>query len=433
MLSASVYNTPPYKRSRNAYRLFCMLDYFIALLVSDVYLFKLLTYVGLSDSQIGIVSSLTTIACLFQLTSIGFVRRIRRVKRWVVASCIASQLVFILLYALAFVPMSTAAKTVLAFAGILLGYFFNYAVTSILFQWANAYVDPHQRATYSAEKEMMSLLGGMIFTFALGVAMDRFELADRISGAFLLIIGLGMMICAISLVTLLRIDGRLACRAETPESRPQPLREVIGSLRRNRGFIQMVVLSVLWSCSQYMTIGFLGSYKSRELMLSVGVIQLINIAGNLCRLAISRPFGRYADRTSYARCIEIALYIAAVGFLTVCFSTPADRWLIVAFSVLNAVSQAGVSQNLLNIVYDYVPQEYFVQASSIKNCIGGICGFAASLCGSAILKYVQQNGNVVLGIPVYGQQILALISFVLTVLTALYIRFVMGKNRPVQA
>jgi predicted MFS family arabinose efflux permease len=433
MLSASVYDTPTYKRSRSAYRLFCMLDYFIALLVSDVYLFKLLTCVGLSDSQIGIVSSLITVACLFQLTSIGFVRRIRRVRRWVVASCIASQMVFILLYALSFVPMSTTAKTALAFAGILLGYFFNYAVTSILFQWANAYVDPRRRATYSAEKEMMSLLGGMIFTFARGVAMDRFELADRLGDAFLLIIGLGMLICAASLVTLLRIDGGLACRPDAEGAQPQSFRAVFAGLRHNRGFMRIVVLSVLWSCSQYMTIGFLGSYKSRELMLSVSVVQLINIAGNLCRLAVSRPFGRYADRPSYVRGIELALYVSAVGFLALCFSTPADRWLIVVFSVLNAVSQAGVSQNLLNVVYDYVPPEYFVQASSIKNSIGGICGFGASLIGSAILSGVQQRHNVILGIPVYGQQVLALISFVLTVLTALYIRFAMRAGKPAAA
>lgn len=424
--SAAIYDTPVYKRSRNAYRVFCMLDYFIALLVSDVYLFKLLTYMGLNDSKIGIVSSLTTIACLFQLASIGFVRRIRHVKRWVIASCIASQLVFILLYALAFVPLHTQVKTVLAFAGILLGYFFNYAVTSILFKWANSYVDPHKRATYSAEKEMMSLLGGMIFTFLLGVVMDRFELKGMLSGAFAVIIGLGMIICAVSLFTLMRIDGRLS--REQAEQQTQSMGTVIKNLLHNHGFRQMIILNVLWSCAQYITIGFLGSYKSKELMLSVGVVQIINIAGNLFRLFLSRPFGRYADRTSYARCMELALYIAAAGFLMVCVSTPATRWFIVLFTILNAISQAGVSQNMFNIVYDYVPNEYFIQASSIKNCIGGVCGFAASLAGSAILSYVQQNGNTILGIPVYGQQALAFLSGVLTLLTALYVRISLRKR-----
>ena len=37
-----------------------MLDYFVSILVSDVYLFKLLSYTGLSDGNIGLIASLGT-------------------------------------------------------------------------------------------------------------------------------------------------------------------------------------------------------------------------------------------------------------------------------------------------------------------------------------------------------------------------------------
>ena len=48
---------------------------------------------------------------------------------------------------------------------------------------------------------------------------------------------------------------------------------------------------------------------------------------------------------------------------------------------------------------------------------------AASLVGGKILSAVQANGNMVLGIPVYGQQILSGISLVILCLGMLFRRF----------
>ena len=45
-------------------------EYFIAILVSDAYLAKLLTHIGLDDSLIGIIASLISAAFLFQLTAV---------------------------------------------------------------------------------------------------------------------------------------------------------------------------------------------------------------------------------------------------------------------------------------------------------------------------------------------------------------------------
>ena len=75
-----------------------MLDYFVSILVSDVYLFKLLSYTGLSDGNIGLIASLGTFSSFFQLASIWLVRRIRNVKKWVITFCLSYQLILISLY-----------------------------------------------------------------------------------------------------------------------------------------------------------------------------------------------------------------------------------------------------------------------------------------------------------------------------------------------
>ena len=69
------------------------------------------------------------------------------------------------------------------------------------------------------------------------------------------------------------------------------------------------------------------------------------------------------------------------------------------------------------------------QALALKTCIGGIFGFGASLLGSRILHLVQESGNRVFGIPLYGQQLLSAISFLLIVVLIVYVKRVIEKQK----
>ena len=81
----------------------------------------------------------------------------------------------------------------------------------------------------------------------------------------------------------------------------------------------------------------------------------------------------------------LALCITAAGFALNIFAAPGAWFFAVLYTVLYAVGQAGLSQNMVNMAFNYVPADYFVHATAIKNSIGGICGFTASLLGGWLL------------------------------------------------
>ena len=68
------FNTTQYKRSRGAYMAQCTVEYFITLLVTDAFLTKLLTHIGISDYLVGIISSFISMAFVIQLAAIFLVR-----------------------------------------------------------------------------------------------------------------------------------------------------------------------------------------------------------------------------------------------------------------------------------------------------------------------------------------------------------------------
>ena len=422
-----IYASEAYRRSRNAYRMECTFEYFVSLLVADAFLAKLLSSLGMSDGLIGIISSLVTLAFLFQLLSVFVADRITNTKRFVILFHSLSQVFFMSLYLIPFLPFAKEYKHVLVVACVLLAYFGNYFVTLILFKWGNSFVDPHKRGAFSAGKEMISLASGVVMTIALALIMGAFEKANNLKGGFLFAAISILIFSACDFICLLLIKNEMKAPAEQKKKIPLP--DVMKNTLGNRNFRNVIYLTILWNVASYITVGFLGIYRVSELAFSVLTVQIINMIGNAGRFAISRPFGRFSDKHSYARGIELALILAAIGFAFMIFTSPTTRWLVVGYTLFHYMSMAGLNQNLLNITYSYVDSRYFVQASAIKNSIGGICGFGASLLGSRILTAIQKNGNTVFGFHLYGQQFLCIITLILLVIALFFTHFVIAKQK----
>ena len=146
----------------------------------------------------------------------------------------------------------------------------------------------------------------------------------------------------------------------------------------------------------------------------------------------SKPFGKYTEKRTFAKGIELGLIIAAVAMFINVFTTPQTSFCIIIYTVLYNICLAGVSGNITNITYSYVDSSYFAEASAIKNSIGGLCGFGASLLGGVILDAVQNNQAAIadlVGFQIYGQQVLSAISFVMLIVTILFTHFVVSKQR----
>lgn len=427
MTEQNLFDSSAYRRSRWAYTFECAFEYFISLMVADAFLATLLTAMGLSDAVIGVISSLISLAFLFQLFSILVVQHIRSIKLVAVPIHCISQLFFLVLYLLPFFNIPQQFRTAIVVGCLLIAYFGNYLVTSVIFNWGNSYVNPVGRANFAATKEIISLISGVIVSLSMGWAFDSFIAADNINGGFLFIATMMLLMNIGDFICLMLMKNRKTEKKDAEKA--EPFWRVVRMLFSNKSFVYSVVLHAMWSISVYMTIGFMGTYKTKELLLSVGAVQIINIVACLARALVSKPIAHFADKRSYAKGIELGMTIAAIGYLVNIFTTPNMWWLVILYTILYHVACAGTSQNMMNMVYSYVDSKYFVQASAIKYSVSGLCGFGASMLGSRILSAVQSSGNTFLGILLYGQQLLSAISLVIVIVAILFVKFVLEKQK----
>ena len=428
----NAYTAPGYARTRWAYTIECAFEYFIALLVANPFLTSLLTYLELDDATVGIIQSIISVAFLFQLASLLVVQRIANVKRVAATVHTVGQLFFLFLYLIPFLPLPEHYRATVVIGCLLVGYFGNYLVTSIIFRWGNSYVDPSHRARFAGTKEMISLVSGFAVTMVMGWVYDRFE--KDVETAFLITAIVMAVVCGLDLLCLLLMKNRVTA----PPKREDvlPFRQVVRVLFTNRSFVYVLIASILWQCAHYFLLGFMGTYELGELALGVGLAQIIKNSGVLARFALTRPIARYTDKKGYAKGLSLGITIAAAGFLVNIFTMPGLWWLIIIYTVLNGIANAGIGQNFLNISYSYVEEQYFVQASAIRNSVSGVFGFFAALAGGEILKAVQAvnpeaGGIEMFGTVIYGQQILSAISFVFAVAALLFIHFVLEKQKTI--
>lgn len=411
-----------YKSSRIFYILEAALEYFISILVTGAYLAKLTEEIGLSDSLTGILSAFTSLGCGFQLFAI-FLANKRPVKRWVTILHIINQLFFALVYLVPFINVSQSTKIVFFIVFLLLGHAINNVVNSPKINWFMSLVDNDKRGRFTANKEIVSLISGIVFSFFTGIMIDHYQATNNNLGAF--------VFCGIGIFGLMVLHSlTLIFSKEKPieEKEKSATEKLLGKLVKDKTLFKVVLVSVLWNVAHFSATPFYGSYQNKELGFSMTFISVLSMAYAVCRSLFSKPLGNYADKHSFTKMLNICFIIAMVAFSINVFTTPANgKFLYTIYYMLYAISMAGINSSTINLIYDYVDKEKRVGALAISSTFSGIAGFLTTLAVSPLISYIQSNGNTLFGLNVYAQQVASLISVVLIGILLIYLNTVVKK------
>ena len=413
----------PYRKSRVLYIIEATVEYFIATMIAGAFLAKVTDAIGMSDAQTGIVSSFVSLGLGFQLISI-LLARFTPVKRWVTALNILNQILFSLIYAVPFFPLPGPAKIAVFVLLLLGGELLANVAISPKTNWFMSLVPDKQRGRFTANKEIASLMGGMVFSFAMGAANDHFHAIGRSDIAFMIC---GFTIFALALTHTLT----LIFSKEKPVPRQSlAIGKQLSALVRDKNLWLVIVVISLYKISQYAVTPFLGTYQNKELGFSLTVVSALGALYSVVRSLCSRPIGRLADKTSFSKMLQLCFLLEALAYLALVFTGGAfGQAAFVVYKVLNAISMAGINSGSLNLVYDYVAPDRRVGALALQNTVAGAAGFLSTLGASAIVDHIQASGNLVFGIPMYAQQALSLFSALICLVIVAYLHGVVGRSQ----
>lgn len=402
-------------------------EYLISILVADMYLARLTKALGIGDNITGILSSVISLGCLFQL--VATLLRKGRSKPLVIGLSILNQLLFMFLYIIPLTDWDRGVRQGIFIATIVLAYFFYNVAHPKKINWFMSLVDDGKRGRFTAKKEVISLILGVAFNFAMGALIEKFEANGNVRGAFIVcgVAIFGFMILH-TLTMILTVEKEQPKKEETLE---KPLKSGMFESLKDKNVLRVTLVFCLWQISNACASPFYGAYKENDLGFdAVFGVAILGAIYAVARSVFSFVWGKYADKYSFASMLQICFTIAGIAFLVNSFCRPENgRVVYPIYYTLNAIAMGGINSALINLCYDYVTPEKRTDALAVSLAISGVCGFLTTLAVSPIVSAVQANSNIVFGMNIYAQQLLSVLAFVMTMLTMLYVTLSMVKKK----
>lgn len=409
------------QRSQLMYTLEAALEYFISILVGGSFLATLTKELGFSDSLTSILSSVISLGCLFQLLSLSIRRS--AVKGLVLILSIINQALFMLLYVVPLTSFSRQIKTVLFIVLIFSAYLIYYIAHPKKISWLMSLVESDRRGRFTANKEMVSLISGMVFSFGMGAVIDHFAELGNTRVAFALSTAVIFVLMVLHSLTML-----FTVEKPQPEPEKKDLKQAFLGLLQEKHVLPITALFLLYYVSTYISTPFYAVYQIGELGLNLKFITAITIVGSISRILVSRFWGSYADKRSFALMIEKCFIILGLAQLCVVFATPATgKIMFILYYLLHGIALGGINSSLTNMIFRYIPPEKSADALAFTQAAAGVAGFLTTLCVSPLVAHIQQSGGI-FGMPIYAQQLVSALALVFTVIATVYTRFAFIKK-----
>lgn len=404
------------KRGRLIYIFEAALEYLISILVAGSFLATLTKELGFSDSLTGVLSSVISLGCLFQLLSLTINRKSS--KRFVIALSVVNQLLFMLLYVIPICDVSSKIKTILFVVVIFLAYFIYNLAHPKKINWLMSLVDDAHRGRFTANKEIISLIAGMVFTFLMGTLVDYYTESGRIRLAFIItaaVIFLLMVLHTLSLIF----------TVEKPNAtiEKKSIIKNIADVFSNKDILKVTAVFVFYNIANYASFPFYGTYQINELGFNLKFVSLLSIVSSVTRIAVSKFWGRYADKNSFAKMLEKCFFVLIIALVCVIFAVPSNGKIMFSlYYIFHGIAMGGINSALINLIFDYAPYEKRADALAISQAASGLAGFLTTLLISPLVADIQSKGIAVFGFSIYAQQIVTAISLVIIAFAIIYVK-----------
>lgn len=411
----------------------------IVQLAGGTFLAALMSDSGISDANIGVITSLTSLAALIQLFLINFFKRIKKYKFLVTITSL-QRILFAGLY---FIPLLMTSDTFKAFLIVLLyfvGQVFVQIGTPASQDWIASLVPSRLRGKYFSIKDSVAVFVVSSLMLICGIILDYFKKVNLHIG-FIII---GIIIFLLTVINVIGLSlmkepklsylnedgkemhGRLAKRAKEniPVEQSQSILSEISEAFHDRRFRKAFTTQCLYTLAFYICTPFNASYQINDLKLPYTFLMFISFIFNLYRIYIMPRLGRLADKYGMGRLLRYTLLALGLNFLTVAFTIPINAYpLTVLASFLSSTAWAFVGIGLFGIQLDFYRSDKRMIWLTLTSSVAGLLGFLTSIVGGILLDMLQKANLQLLGQKLYAQQILNLIGFLIILCTAVYIRF----------
>ena len=425
-----------YKKSRICYTTASAAISPVGDLTQGAYLVALMTYLGFSDGDMGVVNAIASLAGVMQLVSMKLSKRIVKNKLFV---CIGEFQRFWLAF-MFFIPLfalSGENGRILMAGCYLWAKVSETLISPALTDWVARLVPERFRGRYFSIKEAVGTFTNVTTTLIVGILLDA--LSHRKLLMFTVVGSIVVVLVAVNVMSMLLMKeakaehvnaegremmGRLARKdAAAPSAQSVRFTQELRIAFADKNFRQLLWFNLLYTVAIYVANPFNGSFKVNDLGLSYTFLSVCTFGACMVRVYLLPKVGKLADRIGMTRVTTWSFLGLAVNYLFSAFSTPANA---VPMHMVSAMGNAAVwgfiGTGMLGIKLKCLKEERRIPQLALLAVIPGLFGFLLTVVMGKFVDWLQvyiADGNTIF---TYAQQFTNILGVAAVGITIIYMR-----------
>lgn len=430
-------NEEDYEKSRRRYIVGDASTQTIAQLAGGTFLVSLMLSVGFSDAQAGVLTSVASLAALFQLFTMRRVNHLQKRKLFVCLMTV-QKLYLAFIFFIPLLPVSDSTRQFLVITGYFIAQICAQIGTPATQDWIASLVPAKLRGNYFSRKDAVCVFVTVTMMLLSGIIMDATAVGRQNAGFMLN----GSMI----LVLVILNAWAFSCMKEPRQSRINAEgKEIHGKLKRRypeakaaydgnllsevreafgkADFRMAFILTLLWQTSFYCASPFNTSYQLVELKMPFTFIMIIGFLGNMLRIAITPLMGKLGDKHGMAFLYKYSLIGILLYYLFFALAVPSNAYpMVILGTVSSALGWSFAGIGLFGVQLELLDEGKRDIQLSVLSALSGVYGFLVSLVSGCLLDYLQQILVTLPGKRLYAQQFTNMLGAGFLLLTILYLK-----------
>lgn len=426
-----------YEKSRKRYIVGDAAAQTIVQLAGGTFLVSLMLSVGFSDAQAGVLTSIASLAALFQLFTMRMVNHLTKRKLFI---CLMTmqKLYLAFIFFIPLLPVSDSARQLLMISGYFIAQVCAQVGTPATQDWIASLVPARLRGNYFSRKDAVCVFITVTMMLLSGIVMDatvgeRQNIGFTLNGSMILLLVL-LNAWAFSCMKEPRlgeinaegkeIHGKL--RYKHLHKQAQHNGNLFADIRDAFGkadFRMAFTLTLLWQTSFYCAAPFNTSYQLGELGMPFTFIMVIGFLGNMLRIAITPLMGKLGDKHGMAFLYKYSLVGILLYFIFFALAVPSNAYpMVILGTVFSALGWSFAGIGLFGVQLELLEEGKRDIQLSILLALSGMYGFLVSFASGCLLDFLQRVLVSLPGQNLYAQQFTNALGAGFLLLTILYLK-----------
>lgn len=349
-------------------------------LIGDLFLTAYAIFLGLSNYQIGLLSTFAIISNIANLLSSWLVEKLNIRKKLIIISTLLSNIFFLPVLFLPFIDFCEIRATSLIII-IATSNFFMAIANPVFTSWLVDLVPEEIRGKYFGIRNTIAGIIGVVFIFLAGKFLDIWG-KDSPYG-FIILFSTGIIFGLINVIFINKM----------PEVKPTIYGTKIDFLElvklpfSNKNFISLITFRCFLQFSAVLVGVFINVYLLRELKWNYSTVALLGIVGNIFLFLPQRWWGIVSDRLSNKPIIYIGLIGVTILPLILAI-TKISLYYFIAVA-LCSLGWAAISIAEVNILFRVSKGEHSISYISIYTVLMSLAQALATLVASFIISFIS--------------------------------------------